>query len=154
MEEQGVHFVDSQEDVNQEQIDITKENSNISDILNNKTKLLDLNDFSVQAINSYVVILPYKENPYKELQKTESGLILGFDNNRYRKNPDSGEIEESEEVIKFGKIISVGQDCKRVKEGDDVAYNARVEVPIPFGKKGYYTTSEQNIFCIIKRNNG
>lgn len=99
-----------------------------------------------------VVVLPYDRNPYRQpLHQSTSGLILGdFETSAYYKSQETGEQEAAKRGIWCCKVIAVGNECKSVIEGEDVYINFTMASPLPFGGKGYYTISENNIICSIR----
>ena len=111
------------------------------------------NDKIIVPTAGRIVVLPYDKNPYRvPLHKAESGLILGADVNGSRfKNPDSGEMEEKQRGIWCCKVIAVGPECKSVLEDEDVYINMTIACPLPFGDKGYYSISENNVICSIRK---
>lgn len=111
------------------------------------------NDKIIVPTAGRIVVLPYDKNPYRvPLHKAESGLIVGADVNGSRfKNPDSGEVEERQKGIWCCKVIAVGPECKSVLEDEDVYINMTIASPLPFGDKGYYSISENNVICSIRK---
>lgn len=101
-----------------------------------------------------VVVLPYEKNPYRQpLHESSSGLILGdFETSATYKSQETGEQEAAQRGIWCCKVIAVGNECKSVVEGEDVYINFTLAAPLPFGGKGYYTISENNIICSIRNN--
>ena len=99
-----------------------------------------------------VVVLPYDKNPYRlPLHQTTSGLILGdFETSATYKSQETGEQEASQRGIWCCKVIAIGNECKSVKEGEDVYINFTMAAPLPFGGKGYYSISENNIICSVR----
>lgn len=99
-----------------------------------------------------VVVLPYENNPYRiPLHKSQSGLILGDTGMPMTyKSEDTGEIEAAKKGIWCCKVIAVGKECKSVMEGEDVYINFAFAAPLPFGGKGYYTISENNVICSVR----
>lgn len=102
--------------------------------------------------NNRIIVLPYDKNPYRvPLHQSTSGLILGdglipdtF------KSPDSGEEEARQRGIWCCKVIAAGPECKNVEEEEDVYINFTMAAPVPFGGKGYYTISENNVICSVR----
>ena len=101
-----------------------------------------------------VVVLPYENNPYRvPLQKSQSGLIVGDTGMPLTyKSDDTGEIEAAKRGIWCCKVIAVGKECKSVVVGEDVYINFQFAAPLPFGGKGYYTISENNVICSVREN--
>lgn len=99
-----------------------------------------------------VVVLPYEKNPYRlPLHETTSGLILGdIGTSATYKSQETGEQEAAQRGIWCCKVIAVGNECKSVMAGEDVYINFTFAAPLPFGGKGYYTISENNIICSIR----
>lgn len=103
----------------------------------------------LKATGYSVIIKPYDKNPYRQLKTSASGLFIGgFDINSTYKSKETGEVEQAEQFISCAKVISVGPECKYVKEGEDIYYR-NVAVPVPFDTLGYYAISEQNVICRI-----
>ena len=102
--------------------------------------------------NANVLIEPYDVNPYRNIETTASGLIVGVESSKTYKSNETGEIEQNNEVIKCGKVIAVGPACKNVNVGDDVYYTTFSETILPFRKKGWVVVGEQLLICrIIKK---
>lgn len=97
---------------------------------------------------SMVMIEPYIENPY-EVKESETGLKLTTDQ---QENPDTGELDKKNFYIVCGKVMEAGPDCKFVKAGDDVMYDARSVRPIRFMGNVYVTVAEPNIATVIGEN--
>ncbi len=107
-------------------------------------------EFNIIPCNTGVVIKFYDENPYRSIERTESGLIIGIQSSQKVVSEDSGEVEENEEYVACAKVIAVGPKCQNVKAGEDVYVIKHIAHPIPYRKKGYYVISEQNISCRLK----
>ena len=102
--------------------------------------------------NANVLIKPYEVNPYRHIETTSSGLIVGVESSKTYKSNETGEIEQNNEVIKCGKVLAIGDACKYVQVGDDVYYTTYSEVKLPFRKKGYVVASEGLLICrIVKK---
>lgn len=99
--------------------------------------------------NVGVIVKPYEENPYRMIEKTASGFILGVQSNQKQISDESGEMEENEEYITCAKVIAVGPFTKNVKVGEDVFVVKHILKPIPFRKQGLWELDEQNILCRI-----
>ena len=100
-------------------------------------------DFEVLPCNTGVLLQPYNDNPYKKIEKTKSGLIIGIESTQKYKSNDTGEIEENDEFVACAKVIAVGQDVFFIKH---------IAIPVPYRKMNYWTISEQNILCrIVKK---
>lgn len=119
-------------------------------IINRNIKDVNTNEVELVALNTGVILEPYKENPYRKIETTDSGLIVGIESTKRYKSNETGEYEDNQQLICCGKVISKGPDCRNVNVGDDVYFPVHISNPLPFRKKGYRIISEQNIFCIIK----
>lgn len=99
-----------------------------------------------------VIVQPYDRNPYRvPLYQTTSGLILGdFETSATYKSQETGEQEAAQRGIWCCKVIAVGNECKSVIVGEDVYINFTFAAPLPFGNKGYYAISENNIICSVR----
>ena len=115
---------------------LTKENSGAK----------NCDNYSLMATGFTVIYEPYEKNPYRRLKTSASGLIYGFDAHGMYMSKETGEMEQSEMGIAWGKVISAGPECKYVKEGDDICFR-NYGVPVPFDGLGYQAISEQNVIC-------
>lgn len=106
-------------------------------------------DFDIIPCNVGVIVRPYDENPYRQITRTEGGLIIGINSSQKVKSTDSGEIEENDEYIACAKVIAVGPFCKNVKAGEDVFLVKHILKPVPFRKQNLWEVDEQNILCRI-----
>lgn len=127
-------------------------NNVAENILRRTTQNINSKDVNIIPCNTNVVLEFYEENPYRTIETTDTGLILGIESTKRYKSNDTGEIEDSEEYIACAKVIAVGPDCKNVKVGEDVFAVKHIANPLPFRKKGYRVINEQNIICRIIEN--
>lgn len=118
-----------------------------------KKNLNNINVDDVELIPGMtgVMVTLYDENPYRHVEKTESGLIIGIESDKKYKSHETGEVEENLETIVCGKVISVGPATKYVQVGEDVFFAKYLALTLPFRKKGYYIIDEHNITCRIKK---
>lgn len=115
---------------------------------------LDINTEDVDIIpcNTGVLIKFYDKNPYRAVEKTQSGLIVGMESTKMYKSNETGEMEFNDEVVSCAKVIAVGSKCQNVEVGDDVYVIRHIANPLPFRKMQYYVINEQNIMVrIIKK---
>jgi hypothetical protein len=118
-------------------------------IITKQTEGIKEGDFDIIPCNTGVIIKFYDENPYRVIERTESGLIFGIQSSQKVVSEDSGEVEENEEYVACAKVIAVGPKCQNVNVGEDVYVIKHIAHPIPFRKAGYFEISEQNISCRI-----
>ena len=152
----GEHFkLNEQESVNtfNEQVDnyldkFEKHSQELENYAKNLSN--DLNGLEVMPMCGYVLIEPFKQNPFQKLNITESGFIkdLGGAAPTYKSEED-GEIHEEQQYIKVGTVIETGHRCEFIKPGDIVIYPLPAEVPVPFYKFGWVTVNENRILCIV-----
>lgn len=122
-------------------------------IVENNMDGVDMSDVEIIPVNTNVLIQPYLQNPYRYIETTASGLIVGVESSKTYKSNETGEIEQNNEVIKCGKVLAVGPACKNVNVGDDVYYTTYSEAKLPFRKKGYVIVGEGLLVCrIVKKN--
>jgi co-chaperonin GroES (HSP10) len=121
-------------------------------IVENNLEDVYIGDVTVTPLNNYVLIQPYIRNPYRYIETTESGLIVGIESSQTYKSNETGETELNEQIIHCGKVLAKGPDCRNVEIGDDVFYTTYSMTPIPFRKKGYVIVGENLIICrMIKK---
>lgn len=119
-------------------------------ILNKQFENIKSEEMEIIPCNTGVLVQLYDDNPYKTINRTESGLIFGIESNKKYKSNETGEIEENDEFVACAKVIAVGPKCENVQVGEDVYLIKHILKPIPYRKKGYWEISEQNILCRLK----
>lgn len=107
-----------------------------------------MRDLEIVPINSYVMVQPYKKNPFQKLEVTKTGIILPEYMGTF-KNPDSGEEDQEENLSVQALVIEVSPLCKFVREGDVVYYRRACGVPIPFFSQGLEVVAEQQIHAVV-----
>lgn len=105
-------------------------------IIENNIEDVYTGEVDIIPINNNVLIEPYVRNPYRNIETTASGLIVGVESSKTYKSNETGEIVQNTEVIKCGKVLAVGPLCKNVEVGDDVFYTTYSEGKVPFRKRG------------------
>ena len=110
----------------------------------------DLNGLEVMPLYGYVLIEPFRQNPFQKLNVTESGFIkdLGGAAPTYKSEED-GEIHEEQQYIKVGTVIETGHKCEFLKQGDIVMYPVPAEIPVPFYKFGWVAVNENRILAVV-----
>ena len=101
--------------------------------------------------NMNVIIKPYEVNPYRKVDKTASGLIVGIESDKTYKSNETGEITENEQIIRVGRVVYAGPKCENVQIGDDVFYTTYSMTPIPFRKEGLVVVSEGLLIARVIR---
>ena len=102
----------------------------------------------IQATGYTVIFTKYPRNPYRKY-KSSTGLILDVDS--YHIN-EAGEMEQDDLGVICCNVVSVGPECKYVKEGDDIYVRNVGLAPVPFDFRGYWAVSEQNVICKVVKN--
>lgn len=105
-----------------------------------------LETLEMLSVGPKVIILPYAENPYNKLV-SDGGLLLPTSMDF--KNPDTGEVEKAQNGITCAKVIEIGPEVKYLKPGDDIYYDDRTAIPIPFFSQGYKVIAELNALTVI-----
>ena len=110
----------------------------------------DLQNIEIMPLTSYVLISPFKTNPFQKIKTTSTGLItdLGGLAPQY-KSQETGDTEEEKEYVKVGVVTETGAECKFLKPGDIVFYNIASEVQVPFFKFGFVIVAEQRILAVV-----
>lgn len=127
-------------------------NDTAKTIIDNNMEDVCMDEVDVIPVNNNVLIKPYIKNPYRYIETTASGLIVGVESSQTYKSNETGEIEQNDQVIRAGKVLAVGPDCKNVSVGDDVFYTTYSMTLIPFRKKGYVIVGEGLLICrIVKK---
>lgn len=128
-------------------------NNKAKTIIENNMEDVCMDDVEIIPTNTNVLIQPYIRNPYRYIETTASGLIVGIESSKTYKSNETGEIEQNNEVVKCGKVLAVGPACKNVNVGDDVFYTTYSQAIVPFRKKGYVVVGENLLICrIVKKN--
>lgn len=118
-------------------------------IINKNTKDINKDDVKVYPCGTGVLLSFYDKNPYRLVETSDTGLILGIESTKKYKSNETGEIEDVEELVACAKVIAIGSACRDVKVGDDVFANKHLALPVPFRKKGYMLLDERNVLCRI-----
>ena len=109
-------------------------------------------DVDIIPCNTGVLIKFYDKNPYRAVEKTQSGIFVGMESTKMYKSNETGEMEFNDEVVSCAKVIAVGSKCQNVEVGDDVYVIRHIANPLPFRKMQYYVINEQNIMVrIVKK---
>lgn len=116
-------------------------------IIKKNTENINEDEVTITPCNTGVLIKFYDENPYRLIEKTQSGLIIGIESTKKYKSNETGEMEQNDEYVACAKVLAVGPKCENVSVGEDVFLIKHIAIPVPFRKKGYYIISEQNTLC-------
>lgn len=114
---------------------------------NNKVMDKKLLNLEVMPITNYILVRPFDKNPYVKFETKGNIIISGYDGNFM--NPDTGEVDQEEQMIVVGTVIEVGPECKYIREGDDIFYTKTSLVPIPFYGKGFQLVNENRVAVVV-----
>ena len=68
-------------------------NDTAKTIVENNMDGVDMSEVDVIPVNNNVLIQPYLQNPYRYIETTASGLIVGVESSKTYKSNETGEIE-------------------------------------------------------------
>jgi len=123
-----------------------------NNIIDNNLENINTDEVELMPCNATIIVKPYDVNPYRKIDTTSSGIIVGIESDNTYKSNETGEIEKNNEVIRCGKVIAIGPDCKNVQVGEDVYFTTYSMTPVPFRKMGYVAISETLLICrIVKK---
>lgn len=109
----------------------------------------DAKDLEIMTLYRYVLVKPFEENPFQQIQREGSIITdLGGQKPIY-KSRETGDWEEEESYVHVGLVLEVGPDAKYLKEGDVIIYNKNSEVPVPFYKQGFVAIDETRVTAVI-----
>ena len=125
---------------------------NTKNVIKKNTSNLKENDVTLIPGMDGILVTLYETNPYRRIERTSSGLIVGIESDKKYKSNETGEMEENDEYIVCGHVVAVGPEAKYVKPGEDVYFPKHIALVLPFRKMGYYIINERNITCRILEN--
>lgn len=107
-------------------------------------------DVEIMPIGNYILVKPFKTNPFQRIVRNESGLITDIGGMApVFKNTDSGEFQQEEEFVLTGAVQEIGPDCKYLKPGDAVFFTKPSMVPVPFYRSGLMLVNETRILAVV-----
>mgnify|MGYP002515573944 CR=1 FL=1 len=122
-------------------------NNVAANILKRSMENIKTEDVDIIPCNRNILVEFYPENPYRTIETTDTGLILGVESTKKYKSNETGEMEDSQEYIDIAKVIAVGPNCTNCVPGEDVCLIRHIAVPVPFRKKNWYMIDEANVLC-------
>lgn len=133
---------------------LEEKNNEIDRKLKEKETLLnnildEKSGMELMPICKHILCVPFEENPFQKMVKSDSGLIIDTGFAPITKNTDIGELEDQVNIMRVATVMSVGPEVVYVKEGDIVYYLVNAEVPIPFFKQGFVMVHETNIKAVV-----
>ncbi|MCF0114884.1 MAG: hypothetical protein HUJ56_05980 [Erysipelotrichaceae bacterium] len=109
----------------------------------------DMNGLEIMPVYGYVLIEPFKNNPFQKLKRTDSGLILADGFAPIYKSEEDGQFHEEKSLVGVGTVVETGHTCEFIKPGDIVMYPHVSEVQVPFYNFGFIMVNEQRIICVV-----
>ena len=122
-------------------------NNVAANILKRSMENMKTEDVDIIPCNRNILVEFYPENPYRTIETTDTGLILGVESTKKYKSNETGEMEDSQEYIDIAKVIAIGPNCTNCVPGEDVCLIRHIAVPVPFRKKNWYMIDEANVLC-------
>lgn len=122
---------------------MSKENGKVEKLLSTP------NETEIAPLYAYILCTPFDKNPFNTITKSEGGLYLPGEGDVVEKNTDTGEVEESDNIMEVASVLAVGPEVKYVKEGDIIYYRRIQKVPIPFFRSGLITVNELAVMSVV-----
>jgi hypothetical protein len=107
------------------------------------------NETEIMPLYNYLLCAPFDKNPFNTITKSEGGLMLAGEGDIFNKNTDTGEIEESDNIMEVATVMAVGPEVKYIKEGDVIYYRRVQKVPIPFFRSGLIVVNELAVMSVV-----
>ena len=107
------------------------------------------NETEIMPLYNYLLCAPFDKNPFNTITKSEGGLMLAGEGDIFNKNTDTGEIEESDNIMEVATVMAVGPEVKYIKEGDVIYYRRIQKVPIPFFRSGLIVVNELAVMSVV-----
>lgn len=127
----------------------------VSVMENEKEKVNSLltmpDETEIAPLYNYILCSPFDKNPFNTISKSEGGLYLPGEGDMLEKNTDTGEMEESDNIMEVATVLAVGPEVKYVKEGDVIYYRRIQKVPIPFFRSGLISVNELAVMSVVNR---
>lgn len=102
----------------------------------------------VSPLGNYLFIMK-GENPYKNIYSS-TGLLTQTTTIFGEGDGASGSNNDLVEFIKFGYVVEVGPECKSVRIGDEIYYDQRSVLPMPFGDLTTVRVHENSVLAIVR----
>lgn len=108
----------------------------------------EASNLEIMPTNGYVLVRIYDKNPWEQIKKTQSGLIIpAYDGSFLSK--ETGEKEIEDKAVCFAEVLAVGPEVKYIREGDDVIFKNHVQLPAPFLGQSLWVVGQNNIIVTI-----
>ncbi len=108
-----------------------------------------LNGLEIMPVYAYILVEPFKENPFQRIKKTDSGLLITNGFAPQYKSEEDGKWHEEESFVTVASVVEVGPTCEFVKPGDLIMYPTKADITVPFYNTGFRLVHEQRVMCVI-----
>lgn len=108
-----------------------------------------LNGLEIMPVYAYILVEPFKENPFQRLRKTNGGLLITDGFAPQYKSEEDGKWHEAESFVTVASVVEVGPTCEFVQPGDLVMYPTKADITVPFYNTGFRLIHEQRVMCVI-----
>lgn len=112
-------------------------------------ELVGAESFDIAPDNGNLLIIPFATNPFNQMVINDKGYIENISDVPKVKNPDSGEIEDSEEGVSVARIVGLPKGNTKYKIGDLVYFISASKIPVPFMHTGVYCIHEQRVLAVV-----
>lgn len=110
----------------------------------------DIEKIEIKPMFSRILILPLAQNPFQRIKESKSGIVVDMGGFAPEfTNPDTGKIEQLEQMIITGVIQEIGPEVKYLQPGDVVMYRKETAMPVPFFKQGLVCIAENQVIAVV-----
>ena len=89
-----------------------------------------------------------KKTLKKSLQVLKDNVLIETLETKYQTKSGLINPEQYDEKAHYGKVIGIGEEVKRVSEGDLVYFNKYSWTPFPYGEKEFGVLKEEDILAV------
>ena len=112
----------------------------------------DIEKIEIKPMFSRILILPLAQNPFQRIKESKSGIVVDMGGFAPEfTNPDTGKIEQLEQMIITGVIQEIGPEVKYLQPGDVVMYRKETAMPVPFFKQGLVCIAENQVIAAVNK---
>ena len=110
----------------------------------------DIEKIEIKPMFSRILILPLAQNPFQRIKESKSGIVVDMGGFAPEfTNPDTGKVEQMEQMIITGVIQEIGPEVKYLQPGDVVMYRKETAMPVPFFKQGLVCIAENQVIAVV-----
>lgn len=133
--------------IEEQEAKFKKTEDTLNEVVNELSHSID--KLQIKPLGSYVIVKPYKENPFQKVRVLDSGLVLNPSWRISTKDAMTGDFEDPDQQIITGVVVETGPDCKWLKVGDTIMWDKPTALPVPFFSFGFYRVNENLALCVI-----